>query len=67
MENGRIEPLRAPPVHREVQLCLQLSLGPIYIDFPLDANPKDQILRPLEASGGPKALGLLVALKPNRK
>ena len=37
MENGRIEPLRALPVHREAQLCLQL--------------PKAKYVRPLEAPG----------------
>ena len=38
MENGRIEPLRALPVHREAQPCLQPPQWAKYIDFPLDGN-----------------------------
>ena len=32
MESGRIEPLRAPPVHREAQLCLQPPQWAKYLD-----------------------------------
>ena len=35
MESGRIEPLRAPPVHREAQPCSSHPSGP---NFPLDGN-----------------------------
>ena len=51
MENGRIEPLRALPVHREAQPCLQPPQYAKYIQctliFPLMGIPQTQGPKPL--------------------
>ena len=45
MENGRVEPLRALPVHREAQPPVG-QISTMYIDFPLDRKPQTQGPKP---------------------
>ena len=51
MENGRIEPLRAPSMHQEAQPRLQppqWAKQKHYIDFPLDGNTLNPTPRSLK-------------------